>query len=136
MNNTRFATALHIMTILGSRPAEWHTSDWLAASINVNSVVVRKEISVLKKSGLIESRKGKEGGCRLGKNLDEIYISDIYLAVKNSEVLGKKNQHPNPQCEIGKVINAHLDSLFFETDDIVIQFLQKKSLKKFIEQFF
>ena len=136
MNNTRFATALHIMTILGSKPAEWHTSDWLAASINVNPVVVRKEISILRESGLVESKKGKEGGCRLGKKLDEIYISDIYLAVKNSEVLGKKNQHPNPQCEVGKTINIHLNLLFSETNEIVNQFLQKKSLKKFIEKFF
>mgnify|MGYP000010397264 FL=1 len=135
MNNTRFSTALHIMTILGSKPEEWHTSDWLAGSINVNPVVVRKEISVLREIGLVESKKGKEGGTRLGKNLNQITIAEIYNAVKNSEVLGKKNQHPNPQCEVGKVINQHLDLLFSETDEVVMNFLKEKSLKNFIEQF-
>ena len=62
MNNTRFATAIHIMTILGSKPEEWQTSDWLAESININPVVVRKELSVLRDFGLVESRKGKDGG--------------------------------------------------------------------------
>lgn len=135
MNNTRFSTALHIMTILGSKPEEWQTSDWLAASININPVMVRKELSVLRDFGLVESKKGKEGGTRLGKKLDQITIAEIYSAVKNSEVLGKKNQHPNPQCEVGKVINQHLDLLFSETDDLVVSFLKNKSLKSFIEQF-
>jgi Rrf2 family protein len=135
MNNTRFSTALHIMTILGSKPEEWHTSDWLAGSINVNPVIVRKEISVLREAGLVESKKGKEGGTRLGKNLNQITIAEIYRAVKNSEILGRKNQNPNPKCEIGKEINQNLDILFSETDDLVVSFLKNKSLKSFIEQF-
>ena len=83
----------------------------------------------------IQSKKGKEGGTRLGKNLNQITIAEIYNAVKNSEVLGKKNQHPNPKCEVGKVINQHLDLLFSETDEVVMNFLKEKSLKNFIEQF-
>lgn len=135
MSNTRFATAIHIMTILGNNPEEWHTSDWLAGSINVNPVIIRKEISVLREAGLVESRKGKDGGCRVAKNTNDISISDIYRAVKNSEILGKKNQNPNPKCEIGKEINQNLDILFSETDDLVVSFLKNKSLKNFIEQF-
>lgn len=135
MSNTRFATAIHIMTILGNNPEEWHTSDWLAGSINVNPVIVRKEISVLREAGLVESRKGKDGGCRVAKNTNDISISDIYRAVKNSEILGKKNQNPNPKCEIGKEINQNLDVLFSETNDLVVSFLKNKSLKNFIEQF-
>ena len=135
MSNTRFATAIHIMTILGNNPEEWHTSDWLAGSINVNPVIIRKEISVLREAGLVESRKGKDGGCRVAKNTNDISISDIYRAVKNSEILGRKNQNPNPKCEIGKEINQNLEVLFSETDDLVVSFLKNKSLKSFIEQF-
>jgi DNA-binding IscR family transcriptional regulator len=61
MNNTRFATAVHIMTLLAKSPQEWLTSEWIAGSINVNPVIVRKEISVLREAGLITSRQGKEG---------------------------------------------------------------------------
>lgn len=135
MNNTRFATVLHIMTILGSQPNEWIISDWLAGSINVNPVMVRKEISVLREAGLVECRKGKEGGCRMAKSIDNITLSEIYLAVKNSEVLGKKNQHPNPKCDIGRVINQKLDVLFSETEEMVLSFLGNRSLKDFVNQF-
>lgn len=135
MNNTRFATAIHIMTLLAESPQEWLTSEWLAGSININPVMVRKELSVLREAGLISSRQGKEGGSRLAKNADAIKISEIYLAVKNTEVLGKKNNNPNPACPVGKEINQHLDALFSETDQLVLNFLGDKSLKEFSDRF-
>ncbi|NML59029.1 Rrf2 family transcriptional regulator [Chryseobacterium cheonjiense] len=135
MNNTRFATAIHIMTLLAESPQDWLTSEWLAGSININPVIVRKELSVLREAGLISSKQGKEGGSRLAKNADAIKISEIYLAVKNTEVLGKKNNNPNPACPVGKEINQHLDALFSETDQLVLNFLGDKSLKEFSDRF-
>jgi Rrf2 family protein len=135
MSNTRFATAIHIMTLLAKDPREWLTSDWLAGSININPVIVRKELSNLKKSGLVESRQGKDGGVRIGKNSNEINVAEIYEAIKNSEVLGKKNQNPNPLCSVGRDINKNLNLLFAETDDLVFQFLKNKKLSDFTSQF-
>ena len=135
MNNTRFATAIHIMTLLAKNPEEWMTSDWIAGSINVNPVIVRKELINLKKCGLVESRQGKEGGVRIAKNPEHVYLSDIYQSVKNTEVLGKKNQNPNPLCSVGKDINKNLESLFSQTDDRVFQFLNGKKLSDFSSQF-
>lgn len=135
MNNTRFATATHILTLLAEFPEEWLSSDWMAASINVNPVVVRKELSVLHEAGLVEGRKGKDGGSRLLKSADKIQMSDIYLAVKNSEILGKKNQKTNPKCPIGLEINNHLNQLFQETDQLVVDALSKKSLSDFVKKF-
>lgn len=135
MNNTRFATAVHIMTLLAKSPQEWLTSEWVAGSINVNAVIVRKEISVLREAGMIVSRQGKVGGTQLAKGADAITISEIYRAVKNTEVLGKKNQNPNPACSVGKEINTHLNTLFEETDQLVIKFLGDKSLQEFADQF-
>ncbi|UPQ77401.1 MULTISPECIES: Rrf2 family transcriptional regulator [Chryseobacterium] len=135
MNNTRFATAIHIMTLLAESPQEWLTSEWMAGSININPVIVRKELSVLKEAGLIISRQGKEGGSRIAKNADIIKISDIYLAVKNTEVLGKKNNNPNPACSVGKEINEHLQTLFSETDQLVLTFLGNKTLQEFLDHF-
>ncbi|RMZ59045.1 Rrf2 family transcriptional regulator [Chryseobacterium nematophagum] len=135
MNNTRFATAVHIMTLLAKSPQDWLNSEWIAGSININPVIVRKEISVLREVGLIVCKQGKEGGSQLSRNADSITISEIYSAVKNTDVLGKKNQSPNPICEIGKEINHHLNNLFRETDILVENFLGNKTLKEFTDQF-
>ena len=135
MSNTRFATAIHIMTLLARDPQEWLTSDWIAGSINVNPVIVRKELGHLKKAALVESRQGKDGGVRISKKAEDISVAEIYEAIKSAEILGKKNQNPNPLCSVGKKKKKNLNLLFSETDSLVQQFLSKKKLSDFTNQF-
>jgi len=135
MNNTRFATAIHILTLLADNDTEWLSSDWIGGSININPAMVRKELKVLNAAGLVHSRKGKEGGTKLNKSSDQITLADVYSIVKNSEVLGKKNLRTNPNCPIGKRINENLNGLFKQVDDLVVKELRQRSLKDFVEQF-
>jgi len=135
MNNARFATNMHILTLLASMPGEWQSSEWMATSININTVMVRKELSVLQAAGLVVTRKGKDGGSMLGKPAAAITLAEVYAAIKQSEVLGRKNLNPNPKCPVGKNINKKLDQLFLETDDIVTAFLADKTLAGFVAQF-
>lgn len=135
MSNTRFATAVHIMTLLADSPQDWLTSEWMAGSININPAMVRKELSILREAGLIISRQGKEGGSRLSRDAEAVTIAEIYAAVNNTDVLGKKNRKPNPLCHVGKEINDHLNNLFSETDQLVIKFLGNKTLKEFTDHF-
>ncbi|MDA3616743.1 Rrf2 family transcriptional regulator [Polluticaenibacter yanchengensis] len=135
MNNTRFATAIHILTILAADKDAWLNSDYIAGSINVNPVIVRKELIVLQQAGLVESRKGKDGGARLSKSPRQITLTDIYKAVKNSDILGKKNLNTNPKCPVGKNINNRLETLYSETDLLVVNFLQNKTLEEFAGMF-
>lgn len=72
MNNTRLSTALHILSLLAHNKGELLTSEWIAGSIGLNPVIVRKEIAVLKKAGLVESVAGKEGGTRLAKSAKKL----------------------------------------------------------------
>ena len=135
MNNTRFATLIHILTILAKSPGEWLSSDWIAGSIHINPVIVRKELGILQELGWVISKKGKEGGSMLDVSSCEISLADIYKAVKNANVLGKRNSSPNPKCPIGKDINKELESLFTEMDEIVFGALQQYTLKSFVERF-
>ncbi len=135
MNNTRFATVIHILTLLANFPDEWLSSDLVAGSININPVIVRKELGVLQSAGLVVSRKGKDGGSKLKKASEDISLSEVYLSVKNSDVLGKKNLNPNPKCSVGKQINENLEQLFDQTDQLVIEALSHKTLNDFVKKF-
>ena len=135
MNNTRFATIIHILALLAKSPGEWLSSDWIAGSIQINPVIVRKELGLLQEQGWVISKKGKEGGSMLHVSSCEISLADIYKAVKNTNVLGKKNSSPNPKCPIGREINRELETLFDETDEIVFNALQQRTLKSFVDQF-
>lgn len=135
MNNTRFATITHILTLLAKFPDQWLSSDWIAESININPVIVRKELSILQRLGWVVSEKGKEGGSMLNASGYNVSMADIYNVVKNSNVLGKKNIYPNSKCPVGRNINKELEKLFKETDQRLITALRKKSLKALVRQF-
>ncbi len=135
MSNTRFATIIHILTFLAKNSGQWISSDWIAESIQINPVIVRRELSVLQEMGWVISKKGKEGGSMLQASSCEISLADIYKVVKNSSVLGKKNHCNNSNCPVGKDINKELEKLFDETDKAVINTLQRKSLKNFVKKF-
>lgn len=135
MNNTRFATVIHILTLLASEPDKWLSSEWLAGSIGINPVIVRKELILLNNLGITTSQKGKSGGVRLLRNSEDISLADIYQVVKNSDILGKKNNNTNPRCIVGKQINDVLGKLFDETDALVYHYLKDRTLKEFTDLF-
>ena len=135
MNNTRFATLIHILTLLSRYKGQWVNSDWMASSIHIHPVIVRKELSVLQEKGWVVTKKGKEGGAALNVSEEQISLADIYRAVKNSNVLGRKNNCTAVRCPVGKSINTQLDDLFAETDEAVYAALENRTLRSFAEQF-
>ncbi len=135
MNNTRFATAIHILTLLAAEPEKWLSSEYIAGSININPVMVRKELSVLVDAGLVNTKKGKEGGAQLAKASKKILLSEIYMAVIHGEILGRKNTNTNSNCPIGKQINNHLTTLFSDMEKKNIKLLKKRTLADFLHKF-
>ncbi len=135
MNNGRFPISLHILTLMARAEGELLSSEHIAGSINCNPVLVRKEISNLRNHGLIESKEGKNGGATLAKPAANILLSDIYQAVRQSSLLGNSRNTPNPDCEVGKQINLHLDHLYAEVEGTLIRKLQLVTLADFSQQF-
>lgn len=135
MNNGRFPISMHILTLLASANGELLSSDFIAGSININPVLVRKEISNLRNHGLIESKEGKNGGATLAKPADKIQLSEVFHAVQQASLLGNSKNSPNPDCLVGKQIKQHLDHLYIEIEGALLHKLEKMSLADFLGQF-
>ena len=109
--SSRFTLATPLMTCMETFKEEHKiTSDFLAASINVNPVIIRRILSQLKDAGLIEVKRGT-GGAAVRKPLDEITFLNIYRAVECIEenTLFHFHENPNPNCPVGKNIHNILD---------------------------
>ncbi|WP_093822716.1 RrF2 family transcriptional regulator [Spirosoma endophyticum] len=133
--NGRFAISMHILTLLAKANGEWLTSDFIAGSININPVLVRKEISNLRNNGLVISREGKNGGSLLAKPAQQIRVSDVFLATRQGAFLGTARNTPNPDCPVGKQINQQLDNLYEEAENALIQKLGDSTLDDFSQRF-
>jgi Rrf2 family protein len=134
MNNGRLATSIHILTLLAMQKGELLSSEYIASSININPVLVRKEMSNLRQHGLIESKEGKGGGSTLAKPAKEIMLADVFRSVRQNPILGRSHD-PNHKCPIGKQINEHIENLYSDAEEAMIKKLERISLYDFCKQF-
>ncbi len=109
--SSRFTIAIHLFACMEAFGKDNKiTSDFLASSINVNPVVIRKILSQLRNAGLIEVARGT-GGAKAARPIDQITFYDVYLAVDLLEErkLFHFHENPNPNCPVGNNIHRVLD---------------------------
>ena len=135
MGDRKFSISIHILVLLATGTEEWTPSDYLAGSMNINPVLVRKELSNLRKHGFIISKEGKNGGSMLAKAADQIQLSDIYKIVSSQTALGNSLASPNPKCQVGRQINKHLHDLNMDAEDFIIAKLSGLTLAGFKNKF-
>ena len=85
--SSRFTIAIHMLTCMETFKDEYKvTSDFLADSINVNPVVIRRILSQLRDAGLVQVKRGT-GGAVAAKPLKEITFLDVegMVSVKSGE---------------------------------------------------
>ena len=107
----RFTIAIHIFACIETYKGEYKlTSEFLAASVNVNPVVIRRLLQQLKGAGLITVARGS-GGAALARPSEEITFLDVYHAVECVEKgeLFHFHENPNPKCAVGRNIHNVLD---------------------------
>lgn len=110
--SSRFTVAIHIFACISLFEGDYKiTSDFLASSINVNPVIIRKLLGQLKSAGLICVARGT-GGASITRPLHEITFYDVYRAVDLIEGgdLFHFHESPNPDCPVGRNIHSALDN--------------------------
>lgn len=113
--SSRFTMAIHMFACIDTFSDQKMTSDFMAASIGTNPVIIRKLLQQLKAAGLIEVQRGT-GGVTITKPLDEITFLDIYKAVECApdEQLFHFHENPNQKCPVGRNIHRVLDERLCE----------------------
>ena len=119
---SRFTVAVHtLLAIVYFGKEHKTTSEFIASSVNVNPVVIRRTMSSLKNAGIIDVKAGS-GGASLAKDLNQITLFDIYKAVDCVE------GNPNPACPVGKNIHAVLDGYLIAAQNAFENELKKTTL--------
>ena len=118
--SSRFTIALHMLTCMEvfQDTDQKITSDFLAASIQVNPVVIRRILCQLRDAGLVEVKRGT-GGASLRKKPEDISFLDVYRAVECIEknTLFHFHENPNPDCPVGRNIHQILDDKLFRVQE-------------------
>lgn len=85
------------------------TSKFVAASANVNAVVVRRIFGRLQAAGILGVKRGS-GGAYLKGAAENVTLLTVYRAIGegNGEMFNWHTR-PNPACPVGSKIHAVLD---------------------------
>ncbi|KQW97464.1 Rrf2 family transcriptional regulator [Flavobacterium sp. Root420] len=135
MISGKFAITIHILTLLTKYPNDYLSSEYIAGSINLNPVLVRKEIANLKAHHIVESKEGKNGGTKLAIDPSNISLKEIFEMTFETINLGYAKNQPNPDCPVGKKINQNLSALYADMNQKVSLQLEGISLEDFSNQF-
>lgn len=109
--SSRFTIAIHMFSCIHTFEKDRKvTSEFLASSVEVNPVVIRRILLQLKGAGLVNVQRGT-GGASIAKPLEEITLLDIYKAVEcvGDGKLFHFHENPNTECPVGRNIHKVLD---------------------------
>ena len=133
--SSRFTIAVHILICIETFKNDYKvTSDFLASSVNVNPVVVRRLLQQLKKAGIVNVTRGS-GGSDLESPAGEITLLDVYNAVECVEEgeLFHFHENPNPLCPVGKNIHAILDTRLTKIQEAMEREMKSVTIKEVID---
>ena len=126
---SRFTVAVHTLLVINTfQDKVKTTSEFIAGSVNVNPVVIRRTMQSLKAAGMIDVKAGS-GGARLARRPEDITLFDVYSAVDSVEGdLFHFHENPNPACPVGRNIHAVLDVKLQEAQAALENQLKKTTL--------
>jgi DNA-binding IscR family transcriptional regulator len=78
----RFQLSVRVLTVLAGAPDTMHTSAAIAEELKESAVMVRRAFLLLHKAGLIEQRKGPNGGAKLKVSAKQIGLGDVFIATE------------------------------------------------------
>lgn len=131
--SSRLPIAVHILlAIVEFEGKNKTTSVFLAGSVNVNPVIIRNTLGLLKAAGLITVKAG-EGGSALAKKPEDISLMDIFEAVEKEEELFHFHENPNPECPVGKNVHAVLNKRLLSIQEAMKQEMKSITLQSLID---
>jgi Rrf2 family protein len=131
--SSRFATAIHLLTLLAYDDGKALTSEYIAGSVNTNPVVVRRLLRALADAGLVSSVPGTSGGSRLARRPEDITLLDVYSAVEDAQLFGRHAQQPNPRCPVGSRIADVLTPRLDEATHTLRQSLGRTTIASLLD---
>lgn len=127
--DTKFSSAIHTLILISESETPMN-SEQIATSVGTNASYIRKLTTRLRKSGIIEGRRGISG-FKLIKKPEDISLLDIYDSVMETESLHifDIHQNPNDECIVGHNIRPVLNGMFRNMEERVENELSSITLK-------
>lgn len=127
--SSRFAVAVHALTLMAWSDDEPLKSEQIAVSVNTNPVVIRRMLCELAEDKLVVSHTGATGGSRLARKPAQISLLDVYRAVECTDIFSLHPKRPSHRCPVGASIGPVLKNVRGEIDSAIEDVLGKITIE-------
>ncbi len=124
--NNRLSATIHALVNLANR-REPTTTDALAASLEVNPVVLRQTLGGLRDAGLVRGERGNTVWS-LGRDAASISLGDIYVALGEPSLFVLRSRSDNPKCLVELSVDEALLGAFDDAQRRLLERLGGVSL--------
>ena len=126
--DTKFSVAVHVLILISESEVPMH-SEQMAESVGTNASYVRKVLALLKKGGIVDSRRGTSG-YSLKTAPEQLALLQIYQAVMEEPKphLLDIHRNANDRCIVGRHIEPVLAGMFADMEDAFAGMLAGKTL--------
>ena len=132
--NSRFAVAVHVLSLMAWSGEEPLKSEQVAESVNTNPVVIRRILKELAEAGLVVSQTGSLGGSRLANDAAKMTLLDVYQALEYGGVFSLHRQPPSRDCPVGVNIETVLGDVLLEVDSAVERVLENITINDVVRR--
>jgi len=127
--------AIRILSYMARDTAKLHSAKSLVEKLCISDKYLRKLMTLLSKSGFIESIQGRYGGYRFIKNVKEIRIYDIVSAVDEPEkyfgcILGFETCSDENPCSMHEAWVATRNNLLLKFKESTLYEISKAETVK------
>jgi Rrf2 family protein len=126
--SSRFAVAVHILTLMAWAEDGPVKSEIVAGSVNTNPVVIRRILCSLARARLVTSQTGAAGGSRLARKPSLISLLDVYRAVEPGQTFLLHRRRPGRHCPVGTGIQTVLESILQDVNSAVEEVLSNMTV--------
>lgn len=127
----RYALASMILMAQDSTRAEAYTVIEISQKLGISKIYLEQVFSLLRRSGLVTSTKGAQGGYSLAHSATEISAADILNATETSLFEEPENTVKDTQPGIER---AMLDKLFIPANKVFKDFFVRMPLSDLAEE--
>lgn len=130
--NSKFAVAVHALSLLAVERDARHTSRRIAASVATNPVVIRRLLAQLTRAGIVVSAHGAKGGFRLAKPPAKVTLHDVYKAVEDCGSLFALREKASKDCPVARCMSEILRDVLGRVEAKVAPELKRTTLQDIV----
>ena len=100
--------ALHTMVFMSADPGRFYSTREIAERLSVSGAHLAKVLQRLARVGLVKSARGPRGGFKLGKNIEDVSLLDVFEAIEGHfeprECLMMERSCNGTECLLGELL--------------------------------